>query len=208
MAAGGLVPAVALARLQDTALSVAVVMAQTGLWLWHKVWCGLCRTTAWHTPGSARPCGGTLQPVMSHALCHAVSCATSHRVPCCVPCHGTHYEVPHPVPCHGPHPSLCHAVCHTVLSHTPHTTPCHIPCALARTSDTAWPPEYSLSLPTATRTDTGTKGHRDTTSQWPIGRGQHFISFCHCTKIKKCHMGGGTALLCVPKISIYINKSL
>lgn len=86
--------------------------------VWHKVSCAcaiLC-----HIPGSARLCGVTPQLVMSHALCHTVSCATS-----CA----TSPRVPHCVPCHGPHPSLCQChLSHRVVPHAPHHPMSHLLC--------------------------------------------------------------------------------
>lgn len=103
--------------------------------LWHEVSCRLCHTLAWHIPGSARPCHVTC-PVPHCGVCHILCHAMGH-IPTCA--------MPLVTPC-----------CPTC------PTPCDIPCALARTSGTTWPPEY---LPTATRTDTVTKGPRDTMSQ-------------------------------------------
>ncbi|CAN8193242.1 unnamed protein product [Coccothraustes coccothraustes] len=87
--------------------------------MWHKVSCDLCHPVAWHIPGSARPRGGTAQPLVSralcqtvlcHVLCHIPSCATSCAVPRAtsqlVPCHLSHCVVPH-----GPHHPRPHPLC-------------------------------------------------------------------------------------------------
>lgn len=146
------------------------------------VTCGTRCLVTCAVPGSARPCGGTCPMphcVLCHILCHIPPCATFCAMPWATsqPCHVSHRVVPHAQP--------------HVTSHVPwqghQAQPGH-------QNTCPQPPGH-------------TQGQRDTTSQWPIGQGQHFISFCHCTKIKKCHVGGGTALLCVPKISIYINKA-
>ena len=170
------------------------------------------------TPWDATPC---------HVTCRVPHCAMCYTVPCHMP----RRDVPRPVPCHVPRATSHHVPCATVLCHSPccamcHTMLCHVPrcatlratpgqapshpmlpshavpCALARTTGTSWPPECSPSLPT----DTRTPGRRDTTAQRPTGRGRHFISFCHYTKIRECHEPVvSAALLTVPK-NIDIHK--
>lgn len=130
-----------------------------------------CQATLWDvTPRHVTCC------VPRCAMCYTVPCHVPRRdVPRPVPCRVPRRDGPRLAPCRVPRPLVCHVpLCCATSRAVPHPTPCHarpgpipphaaIPRVPARTTGTAWPPEYSPSLPT----DTRTHGHNRSVAHGP-----------------------------------------